>query len=175
MAALKDITGQKFGRLTVIKRVRNAKNGHIRYLCICECGCKIVTQGDSLCSGKTASCGCLQVEASRLVNTKHGHIKSIDGKRVYSATYKSWQNMKDRCLNPKTPCYERYGGRGIHIYNPWCEDFRNFLRDMGERPLGTEIHRVDNNRGYEPGNAIWLNGAEHASLHRKIHTRRATA
>lgn len=80
----------------------------------------------------------------------HGHFS---GGRM-SPTYSSWNAMKTRCLNPNRADYKHYGGRGIKIYNAWL-DFKNFLRDMGERPDGLELDRIDVNGNYEPGNCRW--------------------
>jgi hypothetical protein len=70
-------------------------------------------------------------------------------------TFKSWDSMKQRCLNPNAPDYERYGGRGVTIHPPWVNDFAQFLADMGERPEGMSLDRIETNGDYEPGNCRW--------------------
>ena len=91
---------------------------------------------------------------------RHGHTSiSPEGKVVRSPTYISWQNMKARCLYPSTPSYPHYGARGITVCERWI-DFRSFLADMGIRPEGTEISRIDNDGNYEPGNCEWVTKAE---------------
>jgi hypothetical protein len=73
-----------------------------------------------------------------------------------SPTYRSWAAMKQRCLNPNRPGYKHYGGRGVTICKEWIDSFEAFFRDMGERPEGTSLERVKNERGYEPGNCVWM-------------------
>ena len=83
-------------------------------------------------------------------------------------TFKSWEGMKQRCLNPRAPDYARYGGRGIRVNEAWAESFETFLRDMGERPVGLTLDRMDVNGNYEPGNCRW------ATLSRQQRNRRDT-
>lgn len=87
---------------------------------------------------------------------KHGHRA---GKRT--PTYNSWRCMKTRCLNPKHDQYPNYGGRGIKIHEPWLK-FENFLEDMGERPYGKTLDRIDNNGNYEPSNCKWSTNKQQA-------------
>lgn len=150
-----DLTGQKFGRLTVLERAKDERP-RSWWLCRCECGNEIITSSAHLKQG-TKSCGCLQRDAVRTALTKHGHAPTKY--QNASPEYRSWRAMKLRCNNPNHIAYKSYGGRGIKICERW-NDFTNFLADMGARPEGAELNRVDNDKNYEPGNVIWSTDSE---------------
>lgn len=155
-----DITGQRFGRLVVTRLVDRAKSGRIKYLCLCNCGKEKIIVGDSLRRGLSKSCGCLQKERV----TKHGHNKNGKDTR----TYRSWHNMKERCINPNNPSYHNYGERGITVCKEWLE-FPNFLKDMGERPRKLTLERIKNNKGYCKFNCKWTTGKEQNRNTRRNH------
>lgn len=148
MSTMINLIGQKFGKLTVIKRKGKNKWGNYKWLCRCDCGNKIITNGGSLKSGNTQSCGCLQKE----IVTKHGHST----RTIRSKTYMVLNHIIQRCTNHNDKEYSNYGDRGITVCNRWKNSFSNFLEDMGESPPGCQIDRIDNNKGYYKENCRWV-------------------
>lgn len=139
-----NLKGRVFGRLTILEEKGKLCN------CLCSCGnIKTALRGNIL-AGYTTSCGCLQKEATSKANFKHGH--STAG---VSPTYTSWKAMWSRVRNPQKDHAERYIERGIDADPRW-QCFETFLKDMGERPLGLELDRIDNSKGYWPDNCRWV-------------------
>lgn len=153
--------GDVFGRLTVKKRVPGGRRP--RYLCVCKCGQRKEIDGQSLRRGQTRSCGCLHRDASRTRRT-HGESRARDGRPT--PTYKSWQGMRQRCENPKSEKYRLYGARGISVCERWRR-FENFLADMGERPEGTTLDRIDPDGNYTPTNCRWADATTQSRNRRR--------
>lgn len=143
-----DITGQRFGRLTAVKKSATDSSG-AWWFCVCECGKQKDIRLCHLRSGTTKSCGCGPKGRHR---SKHGMVNT----RVY----RIWRQMRQRCENPKAEGYENYGGRGIKV-DPLWDSFPRFFEDMGHPPSGDHtIDRVDTNKNYSKENCKWSTWTE---------------
>jgi hypothetical protein len=143
---MKDISNQMFGRLTAIEPTGEKRWGVYLWRCKCECGKEAVVAGNSLRSGLVRSCGCLLSETARKKSLKHGLYGSPE--------YTSWDSMLQRCNNQKSTSYPRYGACGISVCAQWL-DFSTFLSDMGPRPKGMSLDRINPFGNYEPSNCRW--------------------
>lgn len=157
MSALIDITGQVFGRLTVIGSAGSANNRAL-WLCRCECGNEHVAQGKLLRKGAVKSCGCLRSDWPKLNFATHGDSRRGKKLRLYGI----WTGMLNRCRNPSNQAFARYGGRGIEVAWPSYEAFRDWALANGYRD-DLSIDRIDAAKGYSPDNCRWSTYSEQAS------------
>jgi len=155
-----DLTGQKFGRLTVLRFHGQNRHNQATWLCRCSCGVEKVIQSQSLRNGSSKSCGCLRIDRGRALgkaNRTHG--------KTHTGTYGTWRAMKRRCFEQTHKDFAYWGAKGITVCDRWL-DFENFLADMGERPPKHEIDRIDPLRGYEPSNCRWVIARENVANRR---------
>lgn len=145
----------RFGRWTVVSYATGLES---RWNCVCDCGTQKTVRRCHLVSGESQACGC-----QRKGHVTHGKSRT--------PTWQSWKTMKYRCQDPNSNEYHRYGARGISVCERW-QKFENFLSDMGERPPGTTLDRIDSRGNYEPGNCRWADKyvqANNRSNSRKLH------
>jgi len=150
--------GETYGRLSVISRGENYR-GNAQWVCKCDCGSskRVVALGNDLARGKVKSCGCWNAE--RVFS--HG--------QSYNPVYRVWQAMIQRCENEEHPAFANYGGRGIAVCPEW-HSFKSFAADMGLRPKGYSIDRIDNEGNYQPDNCRWATTKQQLNNTRRNHS-----
>lgn len=167
-----DISGMKFGRLTVVAKAQQSR----MWLCRCDCGQEALATGSGLRRGARKSCGCRSIDWAREMGSRPDFIEKRSrsqavhgGKRrgQVSPEYRTWLAIKRRCSDPKHKDYKNWGGRGIRVCDEWDKSFVRFLADMGERPEGFTIDRIDPNGDYRPGNCRWATPIEQVTEHRR--------
>lgn len=154
-----DLTGQQFGKLTVVKRSDQQSVGiRVIWECRCDCGNMTLVATDSLRSKHTQSCGCFKFEA----RVTHGKSNTPE--------YHTWEAMLQRCFNPNSTHYEYYGAIGITVEDKRWMTFENFYADMGLKPAPEyTLDRIDNNKGYYKDNCHWATRLD------QTHNRRSSA
>lgn len=164
MSSFIDLARKQFSRLLVLQRSPMQHKSGALWICRCSCGTTIVVRGNDLRHNKTKSCGCLRRDQSKN-NVKIAHKSRIKHGLSNSPEYRSWLQMIHRCTNPKHISYQHYGKCGIGICDRW-KLVTNFVTDMGLRPAGTTLHRINPRGNYEPTNCIWASASlqQHGKL-----------
>ena len=165
-----DLTGMRFGRLTVVEFDRLQKH-KTYWKCVCDCGLTVVVTGNNLRSGNTSSCGCLHREKIREIgfaNKKHG-----ESHEKLTRLYSIWCGMWQRCANPNREGYKYYGGKGIAVCEEWqnYSAFKEWALKNGYKD-NLSIDRIDNMKDYCPNNCRWITISENVARANKNHTTR---
>lgn len=154
-----DITGKRFGQLTVLSSVGLSPRNEVLWRCICDCGTEKTYASYQIRKLMVVSCGCHRINKFRDYNKN----KSANGFLCkHRRAYDSWKKMLDRCYNNGGASFYRYGARGISVCQRWRDSFSSFLSDMGDPPLGLTLERVNNDGDYSFGNCRWATRVDQA-------------
>lgn len=152
----KNIIGQRFNRLTALRRYGVDGKGQAKWVCRCACGNTKIVVGVLLRDGRVQSCGCLVRDSNIARSLTHGHTRNGRATSEFS----TWKSMLERCYKLYAPQYKNYGRRGIRVCKRW-EKFENFILDMGKKPTAKHsLDRIDNNKHYTASNCRWATYAE---------------
>ncbi len=143
--------GRRYGRLVGVAYSHTSPGGRAYWHFDCDCGGTLIADGCNVRAGNTASCGCLHREICAERLTVHGHR----ARKYHGPTYRSWQLLHDGARTPASSAWVSIGALGLTPCSAWASSFERFLHDMGERPAGTGLVRIDPSRGFEPGNCRW--------------------
>ncbi len=158
----RDLSGQRFGRLTAIREAGKNKQGNTLWYCVCDCGGNTTTINSNLTRGNSKSCGCISREKTTQRNTKYLH----SGSHLYTV----WRSMMARCYTKTNSVYRYYGGGGISVCDRW-HSYENFYTDMaGGYENGLTIDRIDCSGDYEPANCRWVTMLKQANNKRNTKT-----
>ena len=149
------LEGSRFGRIVVLEEHGRDDWGQLVWLCRCDCGTTKTVVSSKLRSGNTVSCGCHRREACKEASTIHGLSNTPE--------YRSYRAMLRRCYDETHRAYPYYGGRGIKVCERWRKDFSKFYSDLGRRPEGLTLDRIENDGDYEPNNCCWATWEEQHS------------
>jgi len=158
MPRIEILKGSKWGLLTAIRSYGVVGNANRAWQCRCDCGTVVRVSASALSRGKKKSCGCLKASSARARNLKHG----MEG----TPTYNTWAAMLQRCHNTRSSAYKLYGALGVSVCSRWAT-FNNFLLDMGIRPEGQTLDRINPFGNYEPENCRWATKSQQATNTRR--------